>query len=173
MSADGDGRGQAPSLPGRFAILHVSMINIRHRLQVRVTRAVTGLLRFLGVRENVVRWRLARARRRRADAEARGDDRLSRPGLHEVDAKLNALIDRAGGFFIVRTGLDEETASPVDESVQLGVDFVQPRPRQPIIATGLRIGAPATRPCQTPADHVLAHSEEAQKARDGPGNADL
>lgn len=76
------------------------MASLDHRAQVRVTRIIAGLLRFLGVRETVVRWRLARARSRRAQAEARGDDRLSRPGLHEVDVKLNAIMDRAGGFFI-------------------------------------------------------------------------
>jgi FkbM family methyltransferase len=72
----------------------------RFHVQSRVTRATTRALRALGLRDAVVRWRLARARARREAAEARGQDHLSRPALHQLDMKLNAIIDRDGGFFV-------------------------------------------------------------------------
>ncbi|HTW42867.1 MAG TPA: FkbM family methyltransferase [Solirubrobacteraceae bacterium] len=87
------------------------MAELRRRAQTRLTRAATGLLRALGVRERFVRWRLARARARRAAAEARGEDRLSHPALHELDFKLNAIIDRDGGFYVEAGGHDGFTQS--------------------------------------------------------------
>jgi FkbM family methyltransferase len=44
-------------------------------------------------------------------AEARGEERLSRPALHELDAKLNAVIDRDGGFFVEAGAHDGFTQS--------------------------------------------------------------
>jgi FkbM family methyltransferase len=65
----------------------------------------------LRVRDPVVRARLRRLRARRHAAEARGDDRLSRPALHELDVKLNAIIDRDGGFFVEAGAHDGFTQS--------------------------------------------------------------
>jgi len=85
--------------------------DLRFQARIRVTRIVTGVLRVLGVRDNVVRWRIARARARRVAAEARGDDRLSKPALHQLDVKLNIIIDRDGGFFIEAGAHDGFTQS--------------------------------------------------------------
>src|ERR1700677_1363720 len=70
------------------------------RIQIAVTRMGTRVLRLLGLRDSVIKWRLQRARASRAAAEARGDDRLSHPALHELDRKLDAIIDRDRGFFV-------------------------------------------------------------------------
>ena len=69
------------------------------------------MLRALGVRDEFVRWRLRRARARRGAAEARGEDRLSHPALHELDRKLDAIIDRDGGFYVEAGGHDGFTQS--------------------------------------------------------------
>lgn len=71
----------------------------------------TRILRAVGLRDRLVRWRLKRARTRRAAAEARGEDRLSRPALHELDFKLDAIIDRDGGFYVEAGGHDGFTQS--------------------------------------------------------------
>jgi FkbM family methyltransferase len=76
-----------------------------------LTRAATRALRALGVRDELVRWRLRRSRARRAAAEARGDERLSHPALHELDRKLDAIIDRDDGFFVEAGGHDGFTQS--------------------------------------------------------------
>jgi FkbM family methyltransferase len=81
------------------------------RMQVGATRIATRLLRGLGLRDPVVRWRLRRQRTRRGAAEARGEDRLSRPALHEMDVKLNAIIDRDDGFFVEAGANDGFTQS--------------------------------------------------------------
>ncbi len=44
--------------------------------------------------------RRARARARRRALEARGDFSRSRPALHGMDARLEAILDRDGGFFV-------------------------------------------------------------------------
>jgi FkbM family methyltransferase len=80
-------------------------------LQIALTRLVTRVLRMLGIRDPLVRWRLQRSRTRRAALEARGDDRLSRPALHELDVKLDAIIGRRGGFFIEAGANDGYTQS--------------------------------------------------------------
>jgi FkbM family methyltransferase len=69
------------------------------------------MLRLLKVRDPLVRARLRRSRARRHAAEARGDDRLSRPALHGLDVKLNAIIDRDGGFFVEAGAHDGFTQS--------------------------------------------------------------
>jgi hypothetical protein len=76
------------------------LTNWRFQVQTHVTRAVTRMLRAFGLRDAVVRWRSERARARREAAEARGQDHLSRPALHQLDMKLNAIIDRDAGFFV-------------------------------------------------------------------------
>jgi FkbM family methyltransferase len=78
---------------------------------MQLTRRGTRLLRALGIRDSIVRWRLARARSRRQAAERRGDDRLSKPALHQLDVKLDAIVDRDGGFFIEAGAHDGFTQS--------------------------------------------------------------
>jgi FkbM family methyltransferase len=87
------------------------MNNMRRQMQIRVTRAVTRALRTLRLRDPILSWREGRRRARRAAMEAVGDDRLSRPALHELDIKLNAIIDRDGGFFIEAGAHDGFTQS--------------------------------------------------------------
>ncbi len=87
------------------------MAGFRFRAQVQVMRALTRVLRGIGVRDRLLRWRLARARVRRGALEARGEDRLSRPALYELDVKLNAIIDRDGGFFVEAGAHDGFTQS--------------------------------------------------------------
>lgn len=79
--------------------------------QIRAMRGVTSLLALLHLREPVLKARKAAARRRRRRAEARGDDRLSRPALHELDRKLDAIINLDGGFFVEAGGNDGFTQS--------------------------------------------------------------
>jgi FkbM family methyltransferase len=83
----------------------------RFQAQVKATRAATRAMRAIGVRDSVLRWRLTRARARRQAAEARGRDHLSRPALHQLDAKLDAIIDRDGGFFVEAGANDGYTQS--------------------------------------------------------------
>jgi FkbM family methyltransferase len=87
------------------------MHEVRHRMQVEATRLLTRGLRVLGLRDRVVRWRAVRSRSRRFAAEARGSDRRSKPALHELDAKLNAIIDMSGGFFVEAGAHDGFTQS--------------------------------------------------------------
>jgi FkbM family methyltransferase len=84
---------------------------LRRRAQIGLTRVGTRVLRAVGARDELVRWRLRRARARRTAAEARGEDRLSHPALHGLDVKLNAIIDRDGGFFVEAGAHDGFTQS--------------------------------------------------------------
>lgn len=79
--------------------------------QIRIVRWLTSVLAVLGLRERAMASRKALARRRRRRAEARGDDRLSHPALHDLDRKLDAIIDRDGGFFVEAGGNDGFTQS--------------------------------------------------------------
>src|SRR3712207_3542273 len=81
------------------------------RLQVRAMAATTRILKRLGLRDRVLQLRLERSRRRRLRAEAAGDDRLSRPALHDMDRKLDAIIDHDGGFFVEAGANDGYTQS--------------------------------------------------------------
>jgi hypothetical protein len=85
--------------------------HLRLRLLIALTRALTRVLALLGLRESVVRWRTARARSRRAAAEARGDFGRSRPALHGMDVKLDEIIDRDAGFFVEAGAYDGYTQS--------------------------------------------------------------
>ncbi len=87
------------------------MAEHRRKIQIRAARAVVDLLRLLGVRDSVLKWRLARARTRRFAAEARGEDHLSRPALHELDTKLSAIIGCDRGFFVEAGAHDGFTQS--------------------------------------------------------------
>jgi FkbM family methyltransferase len=87
------------------------MPDLRRRMNMAITRMSTRILRNLGLRETIVRRRLARLRTRRCAAESRGDDSLSKPALHELDAKLNRIIDRDDGFFVEAGAHDGYTQS--------------------------------------------------------------
>jgi FkbM family methyltransferase len=87
------------------------MPELRMRLQIATTRAATRLLQVLGIRDPIVRWRIRRQRVRRTAAEARGEDRLSRPALHEMDTKLDAIIGQDNGFFVEAGANDGFTQS--------------------------------------------------------------
>jgi FkbM family methyltransferase len=82
-----------------------------HRVHLATMRRVTAVLRMLGLRERVIYARRSLGRARRQRAEARGHDRLSRPALHDLDRKLDALIDRGGGFFVEAGANDGFTQS--------------------------------------------------------------
>jgi FkbM family methyltransferase len=82
---------------------------LRLRAGIAAMRAATGLLKATGQRERVLRRRLERARRARAAAGR--DSALARPALHGMDAKLDAIIDRDGGFFVEAGGNDGYTQS--------------------------------------------------------------
>lgn len=74
-------------------------------------RRITAVLRLLGLRERVIRARKRLSRALRHGAEAHGHDRLSRPALHDMDRKLDALIGRDGGFFVEAGANDGFTQS--------------------------------------------------------------
>jgi FkbM family methyltransferase len=79
------------------------------RLQIALMWRITWVLRAFGLREAVIRRRRARAWRRRRAAGR--DDPLSHPALHGMDHKLDALIDRDGGFFVEAGANDGYTQS--------------------------------------------------------------
>ena len=84
---------------------------LKHRAQVAFTRRLIRLLALLGVRERVLAADKRRRRKRRLDAEAAGSDRFSHPALHGMDAKIDAAIDRDGGFFVEAGANDGFTQS--------------------------------------------------------------
>lgn len=84
---------------------------LKHRVHVRTTRTVTRALALVGQRERVIAARKARRRRHRLRAEAGGSDRLSRPALHGMEAKIDAAINRDGGFFVEAGANDGFTQS--------------------------------------------------------------
>lgn len=83
----------------------------RIRLQVQLSRAVTMVLRRLGLRDRFVRARLSVGRARRRLFERAGSARYSRPALHGMDRKLDEIIDCDGGFFVEAGGHDGYTQS--------------------------------------------------------------
>jgi FkbM family methyltransferase len=84
---------------------------LRLRIRVRLTRFRTRILAVLGLREPVIRARDARARAKRRLFERLGSARYSRPALHGIDRKLDAIIDRDSGFFVEAGGHDGYTQS--------------------------------------------------------------
>ncbi len=84
---------------------------LKLRAEIVVARVLTRTLQLLGVRDLVFERRRIRRRARRTAAEARGSDHLSRPALHQLDAKLDAIIDRDGGFFVEAGANDGFTQS--------------------------------------------------------------
>jgi FkbM family methyltransferase len=83
----------------------------RRRVRASLTRFRTRILRVLGLREAVLRSRKRRERARRRRVEAAGLDHLSRPALHDMDRKLDAAINREGGFFVEAGANDGFTQS--------------------------------------------------------------
>ncbi len=73
--------------------------------------AATTVLKALGLRDRVLAARIDRARSRRLTAEAAGSDAHSKPALHEMDVKLDAILDKDGGFFIEAGANDGFTQS--------------------------------------------------------------
>ncbi len=88
-----------------------SDLPLRLRLRMTLTRAITRVLKVAHMRGVVLRVRQDAARARRRALEARGSARLSRPALHEIDRKLDRIIDRDGGVFVEAGGHDGYTQS--------------------------------------------------------------
>ncbi len=84
---------------------------LRTRIQFRATQAATRALKAFGLRETVIRARAAMARLTRSSFERFGSARYSRPALHGIDRKLDAIIARDGGFFVEAGGADGYTQS--------------------------------------------------------------
>jgi FkbM family methyltransferase len=84
---------------------------LRLRVQFTITRVVTRVLRLLGLRAAAIRLRYALGRGKRRMFETFGSARYSRPALYEMDRKLNAVIDKDGGFFVEAGGADGYTQS--------------------------------------------------------------
>jgi FkbM family methyltransferase len=84
---------------------------LRLRVQIKATRARTRVLKALGLRESVLRWRHAVQRARRELFEHFDSARYSRPALHEIDRKLAAIVDFDGGVFVEAGGHDGYTQS--------------------------------------------------------------
>lgn len=74
-------------------------------------RAGTTLLRRLGMRETAWALRLRARRAWRLVFERLGSDRYAHPALHDMDRKLDGLLDRDGGFFVEAGGFDGYTQS--------------------------------------------------------------
>lgn len=81
----------------------------RLRAEIALARAATTALKLTGQRERVLRARIARARRRRLAAGAQ--DPIVHPALHDMDRKLDAILDCDGGFFVEAGGNDGYTQS--------------------------------------------------------------
>jgi FkbM family methyltransferase len=84
---------------------------LRVRIPNALTRARTGALRVLGLRETMLRVREARARMKRRVFEGLGSARYSRPALHEMDRKLDTILNRDDGFYVEAGGADGYTQS--------------------------------------------------------------
>lgn len=88
-----------------------SDLPLRLRLRITITRTITRALKALRMRGAVLRARQDAARIRRRTLESLGSRRLSYPALHEMDRKLDAIIDRDGGVFIEAGANDGYTQS--------------------------------------------------------------
>jgi FkbM family methyltransferase len=88
-----------------------SDLPLRLRLQFAVTRRLTAVLARFGLREPVISLRDDVLRVRRLAFERFGSARYSRPALHAMDTKLDAIIDRDGGVFVEAGGFDGYTQS--------------------------------------------------------------
>ena len=88
-----------------------SGLSPRLRAQFTLTRRITRALKAIGMREPAIRARYALMRGLRRSFERAGSSRFSRPALHEMDRKLDAVLDRDGGFFVEAGGHDGYTQS--------------------------------------------------------------
>ncbi len=84
---------------------------LRLRIQFTITRWVTRVLGAVGLRETAIRLRCALTRGTRRGFERLGSARYSRPALHDMDSKLDAIIDLDDGFFVEAGGHDGYTQS--------------------------------------------------------------
>jgi FkbM family methyltransferase len=95
----------------RFCVLMTEDTPLRVRIQFAVTKSITRTLKWLGLRDTVMSLRLRGRRGLRRLFERAGSDRLSRPALHGMDAKLDELFARDGGTFVEAGGFDGYTQS--------------------------------------------------------------
>ncbi|MDO9356587.1 MAG: FkbM family methyltransferase [Solirubrobacteraceae bacterium] len=79
------------------------------RAKIALMRAATTALKVTGQRERVLASRIAKARAVRLAAGR--EDPITSPALHGMDRKLDAIIDRDGGFFVEAGGNDGYTQS--------------------------------------------------------------
>ena len=89
----------------------MSTRDIFHRLHSRAVRLMTAVLRSLGLRERALAGRRVLSRALRARLEPRGIEWMSRPALHSMDRKIDALVDRDAGFFVEAGANDGFTQS--------------------------------------------------------------
>lgn len=76
--------------------------------RIRLVNALLSVppFRFRPVRRALLRGRRALVRARRRRLERRGDDRLSRPALHDLDAALQRHLPERGGVFVEAGAFD-------------------------------------------------------------------
>ena len=84
---------------------------LRMRIQFRMIRTCTTMLRRLGMRELAWTLRLRIRRAWRQLFERLGSDRYAHPALHDMDRKLDMLLDQNAGFFVEAGGFDGYTQS--------------------------------------------------------------
>jgi FkbM family methyltransferase len=127
---------------------------LKMRATIAAARAVTAVLKATGQRERVLRLRVDRARRRRLAAGR--EDPLSRPALHDMDRKLDALLDRDGGFFVEAGGNDGYTQSNTYWLERFrgwrGI-LVEPMPELAALCREERPGATVVQAALVPFDH--------------------
>ncbi len=83
----------------------------RLRLQFTLTCRLTRILKAFGLRESAIRTRYRLSRAVRGAWERAGSARFSHPALHDMDRKLDAIVDRDSGFFVEAGGHDGYTQS--------------------------------------------------------------
>jgi FkbM family methyltransferase len=76
--------------------------------RIRLVNAILSVppFRFKPVRRALLRGRRALVRARRGRLERRGDERLSRPALHDLDAALQRHLPERGGVFVEAGAFD-------------------------------------------------------------------
>jgi FkbM family methyltransferase len=84
-------------------------VPLQTRAAIALVRTTTAVLKATGQRERVLRLRIERDRRRRRAAGR--EDELTHPALHDMDRKLDAILDRDAGFFVEAGGNDGYTQS--------------------------------------------------------------
>ncbi len=124
------------------------------RLRIGVMRVVTRLLKLLGLRDRVLRLRLERARKARRAAGA--DDPVSHPALHDMDRKLDALLDLDGGYFVEAGANDGYTQSNtywLERFRGWSGLLVEPMPELHALCREERPGATVVQAALVPAGH--------------------